>query len=93
MTWTEQIRSRRAFVNQLRSSNRRVAGQAQPVPIEQQWRGKNPRIFCSKESLPDAKVLQEEISLLTEAFPLHDLNSVLGSMKRLVPEYNPENGQ
>ena len=53
----------------------------------------HPRIFCSKEPLPDAKVLQKEISLLKEALVRHDLSSALDSMKQLVPEYNPDNDQ
>ncbi len=53
----------------------------------------HPRIFCSEEPLPEVKVLEKEIQLLTEAISKRDLNSALESMKRLVPEYNPENGQ
>ena len=51
-----------------------------------------PRIFSSEEPLPDAKVLQKEIGLLTEAVDQRDLSSAIDSMKRLVPEYNPING-
>lgn len=54
---------------------------------------KHPRIFSSEEPLPDAKVLQKEIGLLTEAVAQCDLSSAIDSMKRLVPEYNPINGQ
>jgi len=54
---------------------------------------KHPRIFSSEEPLPDAKVLQNEISVLSEAIVHQDLSSALDSMKRLVPEYNPKNGQ
>ena len=54
---------------------------------------KHPRIFSSEEPLPDAKVLQKEIGLLTEALAQRDLSSAVDSMKRLVPEYNPINGQ
>ena len=53
----------------------------------------HPRIFCSDEPLPATEVLQKEIQLLSEAISKRDLNSALESMKRLVPEYNPENGQ
>ena len=54
---------------------------------------KHPRIFSSEEPLPDAKVLQKEIGLLTEAVAKCDLSSAVDSMKRLVPEYNPINEQ
>lgn len=54
---------------------------------------RHPRIFSSEEPLPETEVLQKEIQLLSEAISKHDLNSALESMKRLVPEYNPENGQ
>ena len=43
--------------------------------------------------MPATEVLQKEIQLLSEAISKRDLNSALESMKRLVPEYNPENGQ
>ena len=64
-----------------------------PIDRTQSQPTRHPRIYSSEEPLPATEVLQEEISLLTEAFSLHDLNSALESMKRLVPEYNPENGQ
>ncbi|MAE08880.1 MAG: dTDP-glucose 4,6-dehydratase [Bacteroidetes bacterium] len=51
------------------------------------------RIYSSEEPLPESEVLQKEIQLLSEAISKRDLNSTLDSMKRLVPEYNPENGQ
>ena len=54
---------------------------------------KHPRIFCSEEPLPDTGILQKEISVLKEAIALRNLSSALDSMKRLVPEYNPNNGQ
>ena len=54
---------------------------------------KHPRIFCSEEPLPGAKILQKEISVLREAITQRDISSALDSMKRLVPEYNPNNGQ
>ena len=54
---------------------------------------KHPRIFSSEEPLPVSEVLQKEISLLSEAISKRDLNSALASMKRLVPEYKPDNGQ
>ena len=54
---------------------------------------KHSRIFCSDEPLPDADTLQNEISVLSEAIVQQDLSSALDSMKRLVPEYNPNNGQ
>jgi len=53
----------------------------------------HPRIFCSEEPLPEVKVLEKEISILTEAIEQRDISATLASMKRLVPEYNPENGQ
>ena len=54
---------------------------------------RHPRIFSSEEPLPESEILQKEIQLLSEAISKRDLNSALESMKRLVPEYNPENGQ
>ena len=48
---------------------------------------------CEPGPLPEAEVLQKEIGLLTEALAQRDLSSALDSMKRLVPEYNPNNGQ
>ncbi len=51
----------------------------------------HPRIFCSEEPLPDSEILQKEIKLLNESISKRDLNSTLESMRRLVPEYNPEN--
>ena len=53
----------------------------------------HPRIFCSEEPLPEVKVLEKEISILTEAIEQRDISAALASMKRLVPEYNPDNGQ
>ena len=53
----------------------------------------HPRIFCSEEPLPESEALQKEIQLLREAISKRDLNSTLDSMKRLVPEYSPENRQ
>jgi len=53
----------------------------------------HPRIFCSEEPLPEVKVLEKEISILTEAIEQRDISNALASMKRLVPEYNPDNGQ
>ena len=52
----------------------------------------HPRIFSSEEPLPEVKVLEKEISILTEAIEQCDISAALDSMKRLVPEYNPENG-
>ena len=43
--------------------------------------------------MPATEVLQKEIQLLSEAISKRDLNSALESMKRLVPEYSPENPQ
>jgi len=54
---------------------------------------KHPRIFCSEESPPDTNILQKEISVLTKAIARRDFSSTLDSMKRLVPEYDPNNGQ
>ena len=54
---------------------------------------RHPRIFSSEEPLPESEILQKEIQLLSEAIEQRDLNSALESMKRLVHEYNPENGQ
>ena len=51
------------------------------------------RIYSSEEPLLESEILQKEIQLLSEAISKRDLNSALESMKRLVPEYNPENGQ
>ena len=53
----------------------------------------HPRIFCSEEPLPDAEKLEKEIRILSEAIVQWDLSSVLDSMKRLVPEYKPDNGK
>ena len=53
----------------------------------------HPRIFCSEEPLPDSESLQKEIQLLSDAISKRDLNSALESMKRLVPEYEPDNGK
>lgn len=53
----------------------------------------HPRIFSSEEPLPESEILQKEIQLLSEAISKRDINSALEAMKRLVPEYNPENGQ
>ena len=50
-------------------------------------------ILSYEEPLPPTEVLQKEIQLLREAISKRDLNSALDSMKRVVPEYNPENGQ
>lgn len=52
---------------------------------------RHPRIFSSEEPLPESEVLQKEIQLLTEIISKRDLNSALDCMKRLVPEYNPDN--
>jgi len=54
---------------------------------------KHPRIFCSEEPLPLSKALHKEIALLRESLTKRDLSSAIDSMKRLVPEYNPNNGQ
>ena len=54
---------------------------------------RHPRTFSSEEPLPESEILQKEIQLLREAIEQRDLNSALESMKRLVPEYAPENGQ
>jgi len=53
---------------------------------------RHPRIYSSEEPLPESEVLHKEIQLLSEAISKRDLKSALASMKRLVPEYNPENG-
>jgi len=52
-----------------------------------------PRIFSSEEPLPESEALQKEIQLLSDAISKRDLNSALESMKRLVPEYDPDNGK
>jgi len=54
---------------------------------------RHPRIYSSEEPLPESEVLQKEIQLLREAISKRDLNSALASMKRLVPEYKPDNGK
>ena len=54
---------------------------------------KHPRIFCSEEPPPDANILEKEINVLTKVIAQRDLSSTLDSMKRLVPEYNPNNSQ
>ena len=54
---------------------------------------RHPRIYSSEEPLPESEVLHKEIQLLSEAISKRDLNSALDSMKRLVPEYNPDNGK
>ena len=53
----------------------------------------HPRIFSSEEPLPEVKVLEKEISILTEAIERRDISAALASTKRLVPEYNQNNGQ
>ena len=50
-------------------------------------------ILSYEEPLPEVKVIEKEISILTEAIEQRDISATLASMKRLVPEYNPENGQ
>ena len=67
--------------------------QKSPIDPVQSQPTKHYHIFCSKEPMPDAQKLQKEISALIEAIAQRDLSSVLDSMKRLVPEYNPNNGQ
>jgi len=54
---------------------------------------RHPRIYSSEEPLPESEVLHKEIQLLSEAISKRDLNSALASMKRLVPEYKPDNGK
>ena len=54
---------------------------------------KHPRIFSSEEPLPEVKVLEKEISILTEAIEQRDISAAFASMNRLVPEYNPDNLQ
>ena len=54
---------------------------------------RHPRIYSSEEPLPESEVLHKEIQLLSEAISKRDLNSALDSMKRLVPEYKPDNGK
>ena len=54
---------------------------------------KHPRIFCSEAPLPETKALHKEIALLSDSIAQRDLSSAIGSMKRLVPEYNPNNGK
>ena len=54
---------------------------------------RHPRIYSSEEPLPESEVLHKEIKLLSEAISKRDLNSALDSMKRLVPEYKPDNGK
>jgi len=54
---------------------------------------RHPRIYSSEEPLPESEFLQKEIQLLSESISKRDLNSALDSMKRLVPEYNPDNGK
>ncbi len=54
---------------------------------------RHPRIFSSEEPLPESEVLHKEIQLLTEAISKRDRDSALDSMKRLVPEYNPDIGK
>ena len=62
-----------------------IPAQSQPTP--------HPRIYSSEEPLHATEDLQKEIQLLRKAISKSDLNSALESLKRLVPEYNPENGQ
>jgi len=54
---------------------------------------RHPRIYSSEEPLPESEFLQKEIQLLSESISKRDLNSALDSMKRLVPEYKPDNGK
>ncbi len=51
------------------------------------------RIYSSEEPIPESEALQKEIQLLSDAISKRDLNSALESMKRLVPEYDPDNGK
>ncbi len=53
---------------------------------------RHPRIYSSEEPIAGSEALQKEIQLLSDAISKRDLNSTLESMKRLVPEYNPDNG-
>jgi len=54
---------------------------------------RHPRIYSSEEPLPESEFLQKEIQLLSDAISKRDLYSALESMKRLVPEYKPDNGK
>jgi FlaA1/EpsC-like NDP-sugar epimerase len=54
---------------------------------------RHPRIYSSEEPPPKPEVLQKEIQLLTTAVEKRHLSAALESMKRLVSEYSPENGQ
>jgi len=49
----------------------------------------HPRIFFSQEPLPEANIVEKEIILLTEALSKNDLTNALNSLRRMVPEYNP----
>ena len=63
-----------------------------PIDRPQSQPTRHPRIYSSEEPLPATEVLQKEIQLLTKAVEQRDLSAALDSMKRLVPEYKPENG-
>ena len=49
----------------------------------------HPRIFRSHEPLPETITIQAEIGVLKKAIAENDLETALGVMRRLVPEYGP----
>ena len=71
----------------MRKNQKRLINTVQSQPT------RHPRIYSSEKPIPESEILQKEIQLLSEAISKRDLNSALESMKRLVPEYNPDNGQ
>ena len=54
---------------------------------------RHPRIYSSEDLVIEPEALQKEIRILSESISNRDVNRALESMKRIVPEYNPENGK
>jgi len=52
-----------------------------------------PAFFAPMNHFLKQNSCKKEIGLLTEVLTQRNLSSAFVSMKRLVPEYNPENGQ
>ena len=59
------------------------------IEPEQAEKTVHPRIFRSHEPLPETITFQAEIGVLKKAIAENDLETTLGVMRRLVPEYGP----
>ncbi len=59
------------------------------IEPEQAEKTVHPRIFRSHEPLPETITIQAEIGVLKKAIAENDLETALGVMRRLVPEYGP----